>query len=141
MSADRSEDLREGDAASTTPDEARKPRRPPGTEAAWRHVARQARRNGFSIVIGFAGGPLVIYGDRIPDADCSNSELLTREQVAKLIGCHPDKLSLKRYRERMEAHGLVGKRLGGRRKMWKKADVISYIERMRRTRGRPRKLS
>lgn len=64
-----------------------------------------------------------------------------REWVAKTLGCHPDKIS--RDRKRLEAEGLVGRKLNGRKVMWRKDDVVAFAERRglngKRKPGRPRK--
>lgn len=114
--------------------------------AFWRSVRDNAGDNGFAVVTGFAGGPLVIYGDgkhcRHRSAN-EDSPFLIREEVAEMLGCHPDKLSWRPIREKMEAQGLIGRRVGGSRKMWRREDVIAYAERQgltgKRGPGRPRK--
>jgi hypothetical protein len=79
--------------------------------------------------------------DQAPAALPDDSPFGDREWVAKILGCHPDKLS--RDRRRLEAAGLVGRKLNGRRIMWRKEDVIAYAARVgltgKRKPGRPRK--
>ena len=69
--------------------------------------------------------------------------LLDREEVAELLGMNADRMCWKPVREKLEAAGLVGKRIGGRRKKWRLDDVLAYAERMgltgKRRPGRPRK--
>lgn len=115
-------------------------------EAFWRSVGDNAKKNGFSVVYGLAGGPLVIYGDRLPEKarnDDAESPFLDRQQVARMLGMHPDRMSWKPVRVQMEADGLIGQKVGGRRKMWRREDVVSYAERAgltgKRKPGRPRK--
>lgn len=117
-------------------------------KAFWRDTKRIADREGFAVVTGFAGGPIVIYGDRQSHRRCGEGDgtaLIGREEVADLLGCNADRLSWKPVREKMEAEGLVGRRIAGRRKMWRREDVIAYAERKvltgRRGRGRPRKVA
>ena len=122
----------------------------------------------FKVIHGL-GAPLVIYGNAAPGRRCAsdslstpapkaadrdreprrtsaaseNSPFLNREQVAQMLGCHPDKLSWWRYREKMEAEGLIGRRIAGSRKMWRREDVEAYATRKgltgKRAPGRPRK--
>ena len=69
-----------------------------------------------------------------------DSPLLGRTEVAKLLGCHMDTIS--RRRKRLEAGGLVGKRLIGRSIRLRREDVLAYVEREgltgKRRPGRPR---
>lgn len=77
-----------------------------------------------------------------PSSPPADSPFGDRIWVSKTLGCHPDKLS--RDRTRLEAAGLVGRKLNGRKIMWRKDDVIAYAERIgltgKRRPGRPRKI-
>lgn len=62
-----------------------------------------------------------------------------REELANILGCHPDTVS--RDRKKLEAEGLVGRKLAGRRIRWRKDQTIAYAERKgltgKRRPGRP----
>ena len=135
----------------SSPNQPSQPAEPPlsgcevvDSRAFWRGVRAAARENGFSIVTGFAGGPVVIYGDRLPSqasAANMNSPFLSREQVADMLGCHPDTLS--RKRAKLEGDGLRARYGPGSKLVYHQDDVRAFMAKRgltgRRGRGRPRK--
>lgn len=72
----------------------------------------------------------------------AGNECIGREEVAELLGCHPDSLS--RMRKELGAEGLIGIRIEGCRSLrWRREDVLAYMAHKglsgKRKPGRPRK--
>jgi len=69
------------------------------------------------------------------------SPFIDRYEVAQMLGLSPCTVS--RRRKKLEAEGLIGRRLGGRKYMWRLEAVIEYGEKKgltgRRRPGRPRR--
>lgn len=97
---------------------------------------------GITIITGLAGGPILVQDQEPGQHSACNgdSPLLGRKDVARLIGCHPCTVS--RDREKLEAEGLVGKKIGGRSYRWRRDDVLAYAASKgltgKRAPGRPR---
>lgn len=133
-------------SASSPPDHHMKPSEPWHCEVVdaatfW----REALQGGASVILGLPGGPLWIPGDGQRgdrETAAGNSPFLDRRQVAKMLGCHPDTLT--RKRADLERQGLRARRGPGRKRMYRREDVVACMERQgltgKRGRGRPRKI-
>ncbi len=120
------------------------PRRPKRTlEPQWEVRYGSMGIDGYKLILGLPGGAVLL-----PDREtCQHrskdprSPFMDREAVAQALGCHPDTLS--RRRKKLEADGLVGKKIEGSSFVWLREHVDAYVARKglsgKRGRGRPRK--